>query len=81
MDEPVNSLVGEKLWAHMEVNRKPIWPHLFTAFFNLGEPPQYPTRSHLLWNNSQITEDSELCTTEILMDGLWIQGENLYMIS
>ena len=32
-------------------------------------------------NNSHITEDSELCTTEILMDGLWIQGENLYMIS
>ena len=32
-------------------------------------------------NNSQITEDSELDTTEILMDGLWVPGENLYLFS
>ena len=28
-------------------------PHLFTAFSNPGEPPLYPTRSHLLWDRSK----------------------------
>ena len=32
-------------------------------------------------NSHEITEYSELNTTEILVDGLWIQGENLYLIS
>ena len=86
MDKPVNSFVGEKLWARIKVNRKtkisPICrSHLFKAFSNPVEPQLYPTRSHSLWNNSQITKDSELYTTEILMDGLWIPGENLYLIS
>ena len=53
MDEPMNSLVGEKLQAHIEVkretNRHNGQPHLFTAFSNPGELPLYPTRSHLLW--------------------------------
>ena len=52
VDKPVNSLVGEKLRARIEVNRKTnhliAWPHLFTAFSNPSEPPLYPTRSHLL---------------------------------
>ena len=50
MDEPMNSLVGEKLQAHIEVkretNRHNGQPHLFTAFSNPGEPPTYPTRMH-----------------------------------
>ena len=28
-------------------------PHLFTAFAKPGEPPLYPTRSHLLWLEEQ----------------------------
>ena len=43
MDEPVNSLVGEKIWAHIKVNRKtnrPNWPAPpFNSIFNPGEPP------------------------------------------
>ena len=38
---------------HRSKQKKQIDPigllHLFTAFFNPGEPPLYPTRSHLLW--------------------------------
>ena len=53
MDEPVNSLVGEKLRACIEVNRKTNWPYWpappFIAFSYPGEPLLYPTRSHLLW--------------------------------
>ena len=52
MDEPANSFVGEKLQARIEVKIKKIGPisrpHLFTAFSDPGEPPLYPTRSHLL---------------------------------
>ena len=46
VDGAVNSLVGEKLGAYIKVNGKtnqPNWP---------GEPPLYPTRSHLLWYQS-----------------------------
>ena len=42
MDEPVNSLIGEKLQACIEVNRKtngPIWPvPPFHSIFQLKEP-------------------------------------------
>ena len=45
MDEPVNSHVGEKLQARIEVNRKTNQPNPT----QVSPWALYPTRSHLLW--------------------------------
>ena len=49
MDEPVNSLVGEKLQACIEVNRKTNWPNWPAPPFNsIFQPRWAPTISNLI---------------------------------